>query len=68
METNKKICHCCGSEIGQSDYIFIEKIWGYFSEKKDGEKHRIRLCEACYDAWIQNFKYAPEIEDVTELI
>ena len=68
MEKNKKVCHCCGEEIQQNDYIFIEKIWGYFSKNKDGQKHQICLCESCYDTWIQTFKYAPEIEEVTELM
>lgn len=68
MEKNVKMCHCCGNVIGQNDYICIEKSWGYFSNNKDGQKHTIRLCESCYDAWIQNFKYSPDIEDVTELV
>lgn len=68
MEKNKKICHCCGHVIGQDDYIYIEKIWGYFSKNKDGQKHMIRLCENCYDAWIQTFEKTPDIEDVTEYV
>ena len=56
MEKNRKICHCCGNEIENQEYICIEKIWGYFSKDKDGQKHRINLCEDCYDTWIQSFK------------
>lgn len=68
MEKNKKICHCCGHEIKQEDYLYIEKDWGYFSNEKDGQKHRFILCESCYDEWIKKFKYAPEISDITELV
>lgn len=68
MEKNKKVCHCCGHEINQADYLYIEKVWGYFSKDKDGQKHCIILCEDCYDKWIHNFKYAPEISEMTELI
>ncbi len=68
MEQRLNVCHCCGHDLGQSEYICIEKIWGYFSNNKDGEKHTIRLCESCYDTWIRQFKYSPEIEEVTELI
>ena len=56
-----------GNAIISKEQI-IEKIWGYFSNDKDGQKHRICLCESCYDSWIREFKYAPEIEDVTELL
>ena len=47
MEENKKICHCCGHEIKQEDYLYIEKDWGYFSNGKDGQKHSFILCESC---------------------
>ena len=68
MEKNENRCHCCGNGIGNHDFIRIEKLWGYFSNNKDGQKHRLILCEPCYDAWIRGFKYAPEIEEVTEWI
>ena len=68
MEKNRKICHCCGNEIENQEYICIEKIWGYFSKDKDGQKHRINLCEDCYDTWIQSFKYPPEITEMTEIL
>ena len=29
MEKNRKICHCCGNEIENQEYICIEKIWGW---------------------------------------
>ncbi|WP_418751308.1 hypothetical protein [Frisingicoccus sp.] len=68
MEKNTKICNCCGRIIGQEEYVHIEKVWGYFSREKDGQKHVINLCEDCYDRLIRNFKYAPEILETTELI
>lgn len=68
MEKSTKICNCCGRIIGQEEYVHIEKIWGYFSREKDGQKHVINLCEDCYDRLIRNFKYAPEILETTELI
>lgn len=68
MSEYKRICHCCGKEIGQEDYVCIEKTWGYFSNHKDGQKHKICLCEPCYDAWTKKFKYAPEIEEIKEFL
>lgn len=68
MEKNVNRCHCCGNEIGNNDFIRIEKLWGYFSNNKDGQKHSLSLCESCYDTWISSFKYAPEIEEITEWV
>ena len=66
MEKNVKRCNCCGGTIEQKDYIHIEKIWGYFSNQKDGQKHSFNICESCYDVWSREFKYAPEVNEVTE--
>lgn len=66
MKKNVNRCNCCGTTIEQKDFIYIEKIWGYFSNQKDGQKHSFCVCEDCYDAWISGFKYAPESEEVTE--
>ena len=52
----------------RSNRMIIFWSWGYFSKNKDGQKHQICLCESCYDRWIQTFKLAPEIEEVTELM
>ena len=47
-------CNMCGKELSvrndilMEDAIIISKKWGYFS-KKDGETHRICICEDCYD-------------------
>ena len=68
MEKNTKICYCCGRMIGQEDYMHIEKVGGYFSKGKDGQKHSIDLCEDCYDSWIRDFKKSPDISETTELV
>lgn len=62
----------CGKEIKESglhreDSVYIEKKWGYFSEK-DGEKHVVVLCENCYDMWIKSFKIPPRVEEITEIL
>ena len=47
---NKIYCNSCGKRIVDTigremeEYIHIEKIWGYPSEK-DGECHSFDLCE-----------------------
>ena len=49
---NKIYCNSCGKRIvdtigrDMEEYIHIEKIWGYPSEK-DGECHSFDLCEPC---------------------
>lgn len=67
----KIICNQCGKEICQEgedrcDFLEIEKRWGYFSNKKDGQIHRIALCESCYEQWISGFAIPPEQEEITE--
>lgn len=73
-EIKRVICNCCGKEIfseadgyRRSDYVSIEKIWGYFSGK-DGERHHLDLCEACYDKWIRCFQIPVEIQQESELL
>jgi hypothetical protein len=62
---DKVICNCCGKEIAKDsygyiqDYVHIEKEWGYFSNK-DGEKHSLDLCEACYDKLLEQCRVLPE--------
>jgi len=53
-ETAEKIvCNCCGKEIDKnahgyfSDYIHIEKQWGYTSEN-DGKTDNFDICEKCW--------------------
>ena len=49
------------------EYIHIEKIWGYPSEK-DGECHSFDLCEPCYDKMTAAFVLKPEIKEEAELL
>ena len=62
------VCNCCGKEIEErkQDYIYIEKEWNYFSNK-DGMKSKLRICEACFDAWTKQFVIQPLTEEVTEI-
>ena len=68
-----KKCNCCGKEIREEqgilkeDVLEIIKDWGYFSEK-DTERHRILICEACYDNWISGFRLPPKVEERTEVL
>lgn len=76
-ESGKKICvicNGCGKDIWhleggikQEDYISMDKMWGYFSNK-DGENHHVDICEACYDRWIRTFQIPVEIRQETELL
>ncbi len=73
---NEKKCNKCGKRLkteqqmgngNDSAMITIEIPWGYFSGK-DGELHKIMLCEACYDEWIQSFQIPVEITENVELL
>ena len=70
---NKIYCNSCGKRIvdtigrDMEEYIHIEKIWGYPSEK-DGECHSFDLCEPCYDKMTAAFVLKPEIKEETELL
>lgn len=59
-EAVRIFCDCCGKEIekNKEDYLEIEKVWGYFSEK-DGDRHQLDICEHCYDAWVKGFAHTP---------
>lgn len=74
MTKSKQVyCNVCGipleinQVVSKKDYVFIQKKWGYFSEK-DGEVHTIRLCEHCYDQWVRSFKVPVTIREQTELL
>ena len=60
-ELAKVVCNGCGKELRvengylKEECFSAEQIFGYFSQK-DGVRHRFDLCEACYDALIENFK------------
>ena len=71
-----KKCNKCGQilkteqQMGNangSSMITIEIPWGYFSGK-DGEIHKIILCETCYDEWIRSFQVPVEIKENVELL
>lgn len=70
---NQAVCNKCGRKLLEENGIVKEGScnitvnWGYFSEK-DGEKHSITLCEACYDQWLKSFQIPVAIADNTELI
>ena len=67
-------CNCCGRKIckeGQrerADFLTIEKEWGYFSDNKDGQIHRMNICETCYDRFVRELAIAPDIQQATELV
>lgn len=67
------ICNCCKKviwekdAIPQTDYLHVEKEWGYFSDK-DGEKQEFDICEACYDKWILSFQIPVKVQEVTEFL
>ena len=71
MEIKK--CNCCGKIIKQKqgvakeDALEIVKDWGYFSAK-DLERHRLLICESCYDEWISGFAIPPKVENRTEAL
>ena len=73
-KSNVIYCDCCGRKIcaageeDKSSFLSIRKLWGYFSDQKDGSVHSMEICEPCYDRLIQSFAIAPEIEPVTELL
>ncbi len=73
---NEKKCNKCGNRLKteqqmgmgeDSAMIIIEIPWGYFSQK-DGELHKIMLCESCYDEWIRSFQIPVEITENVELL
>lgn len=67
------ICNGCGKKIpvkngvAAEDYISVEKMWGYFSDK-DGEHHSWELCEQCYDRITSQFAVALERKIENELL
>lgn len=67
------VCNCCGKKliveggIVREGRIFIDHAWDFFSEK-DGEVHRMDLCEECYDEFILQFRIPVEVEEKTEIL
>ncbi len=71
-KTTRVICARCGKQIPtdgihREDYAELVKKWGYFSNK-DGQKHRLILCERCYDEITAPFADRIEQEEETELL
>lgn len=67
-------CNRCGKvicreeECDKTSFLAVRKVWGYFSENKDGKIYSVELCEPCCDEMAQEFLIAPEITDNTELL
>lgn len=52
----------CMDEINMNlEYAEMKAEWGYGS-KKDCEKHKIQLCEKCYDETLKVMKITPLIQ------
>lgn len=66
-------CNACGkyfefhNEIPIEDFVIITKAWGYFS-KKDGETHKLCLCETCYDNILNQMVIPADILETKELV
>ncbi len=66
-------CNVCGKTLGAvngfftEDFLAVTKEWGYFSEK-DMEKHSFRVCEMCYNEWINKFIVPITRENVIEVV
>lgn len=77
MDENTKnmevICNMCGRKIQAKKGIVFEGVlsvnidWGYFSEK-DGEVHKLDICEKCYDEWASSFKIPIDIVRKNEML
>lgn len=72
-ENGTTICNCCKKivqeegKISKSEFLHVEKQWGYFS-KKDGEKQEFDLCEECYDRWTSSFQIPVQKQEMTEFV
>lgn len=66
-------CNSCGKDLKTSKGIVMEGVvkmnvdWGYFSNK-DGEVHKLDICEKCYDEWIKSFKIPIDVVRKTEML
>lgn len=69
----KVICNQCKKELqieneaASTDWLAVDKTWGYFSGK-DGETHSFDLCEECYDRLIRGFALPVTVEEQKELL
>ena len=73
MQGKMIYCNKCGRPIcmeeavEKSDYLRIEKNWGYFSNK-DGICQNVNICEECYDELVETFEIPPSEKENTELL
>lgn len=51
---DKILCDLCGTNCTKENAL-LSSDWGYYS-KKDNTRHRINLCENCFDATIEWMK------------
>ena len=57
------VCDACKKSCwGELDfeYALLSANWGYDS-KKDGEKHELIFCEACYDGLVRKLGLTPKV-------
>lgn len=66
-------CNVCGKIVKKEnnfvkeDFLTITKEWGYFSNK-DMELHSFKICEECYDKWINTFKVPVLKKKISEVV
>jgi len=73
QELTDVVCNMCKKHLKvekgiiREGYSSIEQPFGYFS-KKDGIIEKFDLCEACYDAFTEQFQIPAEQEEMKELL
>lgn len=56
-------CNVCGEALKEfKDYLYVEKHWGYHSDK-DLELHEFRICLKCYDRLVKSFKVPVTVKE-----
>ena len=66
-------CNCCSKELSVENGIVkegcfsVDYSWGYFSNK-DGLCHKLDLCEACYDRFVNELTIPVTETENSELI
>lgn len=66
-------CNKCGLAVGRDpynrdvfrDHINVDKVWGFYSSK-DLVRHKVDICEACWDAWLSTFVIPADIKSTDE--
>jgi hypothetical protein len=59
------ICDRCGGSCWDKEHMNLEfaemkAMWGYCSSK-DCERHKIQICEKCYDEMIKTMGIKPQV-------